>query len=446
MDAIQISSAREAAFAALMACERQGAWSDQAIRSASRTFELNPRDAALAANLCYGVIQNRILLDAWIDALSSTPARKLDAEVRQSLRLGLYQLRFLNRIPARAAVNESVALVRRHDRHKGAAGLTNAVLRAFQRSGVPTVPATGNPLQALSIQYSHPLDLVELLYGELGGSVEDLLRCHNTPTEMVIQANPLRTSAAELRDELEQSGAVVKPHPWLADCLLVEKSGNLERLEAFQTGKFYVQDAAARLCALAAGPQPGNRVLDACAAPGGKSFAAALLMQDEGEILSCDLHENKLKRIHSGAKRLGIHCIRTESADGRIFRPEWEAAFDVAVADVPCSGLGIIRKKPDIRYKDLKETQQLPGIQLAILSNVSRYVRPGGTLVYSTCTVLRRENEAVVEAFLDSHGEYRLEPFTLPGPVGDTEGMLTLWPHIHGTDGFFIAKLRRTHG
>lgn len=446
MSAQALSGAREAAYAALMACETQGAWSDQAIRSASKKWKLAPRDAALAARLCYGVVQNRLLLDFWIDSFSSTPARKLDGPVRQSLRLGLYQLQFLDRVPDRAAIHESVELVRKYVRNKGAAGLTNAVLRAAQRAEHMPVPATKDRLETLSLQYSHPLPLVKLLSRELGGDVEPLLALNNTPADMVLQINPLKATPEALLEELTQAGAQVEPHPWLEGCLLVKGSGDLEQLPAFQAGKCYVQDAGARLCALAANPKPGDKVLDACAAPGGKSFAMALAMGDQGDILARDLHENKLRRIQSGAKRLGLQSIRTAPADGREFQPELAEAFDLVVADVPCSGLGIIRKKPDIRYKELKETEGLPPIQSALLANLSRYVRPGGTLVYSTCTVLRRENQDVVADFLAGHPEFQLEPFHLPGPAGETPGEITLWPQIHGTDGFFIAKLRRSNG
>ena len=437
MNAVQISGAREAAFAALTACEKQGAWSDQAIKNESKKKMLSARDAALAANLCYGVIQNQLLLDYWINKHSKTPCHKLDLAVRISLRLGLYQLYFLDRIPANAAVNESVNLVRKFTKNKGAAGLTNAVLRAFQRAEGTDIPSE------LSLRYSHPKPLVALLEEQLEGGVEELLALNNTPADTVIQVNTLKTTAQNLADALAQAGVEVEIHPWMEDCLRVRRSGDLERLESFQKGEFYVQDCAAKLAALVAAPQAGDKVLDACAAPGGKSFACAIAMGDRGEVLSRDLHENKLRRIQSSAKRLGLECIRTTSADARTYEQEYEQYFDVVIADVPCSGLGIIRKKPDIRYKVLAETENLPAIQLAILRNTAKYVKPGGTLIYSTCTVLHRENEAVVEAFLSENQDYRLEPFSVSGPVGDTKGMITLWPHVHGTDGFFIAKLRR---
>ncbi len=440
MASVAVTGAREAAFAALQSCEKQGAWSDQAIKNESKRFGLSPRDAALAANLCYGVVQNQLLLDFWIDHFSKTPAKQLDVPVRLSLRLGLYQLHFLDRVPASAAVNESVNLVRKCTRNKGAAGLTNAVLRAFERAEKPPMP------QSLAILHSHPQSLVELLEGELGGSAEELLALNNTPADLLIQVNTTKTKTADLVAMLEQEGVSVRPHPWLDDCLIVTKTGDMELLESFKQGLFYVQDSAAKLAALVAEAKPGDTVLDLCAAPGGKSFACGVAMEGKGEILARDLHENKLKRIRSGAKRLGLDCITAKAADARQEQPELFEQFRIVLADVPCSGLGIIRKKPDIRYKDLKALEDLPEIQRDILQNAAQFVQPGGVLIYSTCTVLRRENQAVVEAFLKANGNFVLERFALPEPIGQTDGQITLWPHIHGTDGFFIAKLRKTHG
>ena len=260
-----------------------------------------------------------------------------------------------------------------------------------------------------------------------------------------ISHGALVLKALELGDEkeLRTAGVTVNAHPWLEGCFEVSATGDLERLPAFTEGHFTVQDAAARLVATAAAPQPETRALDMCAAPGGKSFALAIDMGDRGDILSCDIHPHKLALIEKGAARLGIRSIRTALADGREHHAAWENAADLVVADVPCSGLGIIRKKPDIRYKDPKELAELPAIQAAILDNAATYVRPGGVLLYSTCTVLPEENEGVTTAFLDTHPEFALEPFTLPRPIGGCCGQLTLWPQRYGTDGFYICRMRR---
>jgi len=221
-------------------------------------------------------------------------------------------------------------------------------------------------------------------------------------------------------------------------------TGDLEKLEAYGSGSFYIQDSAARMAVEAAAVKAGDKVLDCCAAPGGKSFAAAIAMGGMGSILSCDIHAHKAELIASGATRLGLTNITAKQQDATQQVARWVDAMDVVLCDVPCSGLGIIRKKPDIRYKDLRETEALPELQLKILINQAFYVKPGGTLLYSTCTVLKRENEDVVKAFLESRPDFYTEPLVLPEvfPKNDT-GMLTLIPGEHDTDGFFICRLRR---
>ena len=248
---------------------------------------------------------------------------------------------------------------------------------------------------------------------------------------------------AALSAELSAAGVAVRPHDWVPGCLELSGTGNPAALDAFRTGKFLVQDPAARLVSRVAETKPGDRVLDVCAAPGGKSFSAAFAMEDRGEILACDVLPGKLSRIQDGAARLGLSCIRTAEADGRIHREDWTDAFDVVLVDAPCSGLGIIRKKPDIRYKKPDALFAMPVIQRGILDNASAYVRPGGTLVYSTCTVLPEENEQVTDAFLAEHPAFSRESFRLPEPAGQTEGQLTLWPQLHGTDGFYICRMKR---
>lgn len=434
------ATAREVALKCLLAGEKQGAWSDGFLRNSIRQAGLDQRDAGLCTRISYGVIQNRMLLDWHLRQYCSVPIEKLEPGVRNSLRMGIYQMMLMDRIPVHAAVNEAVELGRKYSRNPRSPGLINAVLRAFERAGQE---GWKQPCE-LSIRYSHPDWLVKEFSHTLpSGEVEALLAADNAQTPTQAQVNTLRIDGEALLQELEQSGVVVHPHLWLEDCLELEDTGNLESLPAFRQGFFYIQDAAARMAVLAAGPRLGMKVLDACAAPGGKSFAAAVMMENMGEIISCDLHPHKMQLIETGATRLGINCLSARVMDARKFEPQWERNFDLVMADVPCSGLGVIRKKPEIRYRDPKPLEGLPAIQKDILSNLSRYVRPGGTLLYSTCTLLARENEDVVKGFLASHEDYSLEAFALPGPVGKTEGMVTLWPHRHGTDGFFIAKLRR---
>ncbi|MGM9538796.1 MAG: 16S rRNA (cytosine(967)-C(5))-methyltransferase RsmB [Candidatus Onthomonas sp.] len=432
------ASAREVALQVLMDCRRRGAWSDSALSSAIRKAGLSPRDAALASQLCYGVQQNQLLLDFWVDRLCSVPRNKLELPVLAAMELGMYQIAFLDRIPARAAVDQSVELARRWSRNPRSPGLVNAVLRTFdrQRDNLPQP-------ESLSVRYSHPQWLVDLFREELGeDTLEALLQADNSQPPTTVQVNTLKTDSAALAAQLTAEGVTVTAHPTLPGCFTISGTGDLERLESFQQGLFQIQDGAARMAVLAADPRPGMQVLDACAAPGGKSFQAAMAMGNQGSILSCDLQEKKLGRIQSGAQRLGIEILATRAMDGRVFDPSMESRFDLVLADVPCSGLGIIRKKPDIRFKDPETLAQLPAIQREILSNVSRYVAPGGVLLYSTCTVLRRENQAVVEAFLSAHPDFAPEDFDLPS-IGTCLGSVTLWPHLHGTDGFFMAKMWR---
>ena len=438
-----MAGGREAALETLTACRRLDAWSDNHLKTACR--DLDRREAALASRLAYGVLQNRALLDFYLDACCTQAFDALEPFIRDVLRLGAYQILYMDRVPDSAAVDESVELVKRKKRQR-ASGLVNAVLRRLSREKerLPEIPGRDRA-GYLALRYSHPEWLVRRLVELLGdGEAEEYLRLDNEAAPTVIQRNPLRCGADQLTASLTADQAALTPHSWLPDCWLLSGGGSLEAMPAFQKGWFQVQDAAARAAALAAGVKPGDRMLDVCAAPGGKSFAAAMLMEDRGEIVACDIHRHKLALMENGAERLGLACIRTELADGRETREEWLEGFDTVLCDVPCSGLGIIRKKPDIRYKDPAQLAGLPRVQSAILENAARYVKPGGTLLYATCTILTEENRGVTDAFLADHAAFHRESFALPGWVEENDGSLTLWPQRHGTDGFYICKMRKS--
>ena len=438
--------AREVALLTLNACHRQGGWSDNILKKQLAQAGLDSRDGALATQLCFGVLQNQLLLDFYLSKFSNLPLKRMEGKVVQALRLGAYQMLFLTKIPHSAAVNRSVELTRAHCKNPRAPGMVNAILRNLERNlnSLPTIPQE-DPANYLSILYSTPEWLVKeflLILGE--DETAKLLAANNTRPPITAMVNTVKTSSQALLEKLKEERVEAKEHPWLPDCLILSKTGDLERLSAFQEGLFYIQDPASRLSVQAAEVKPGMRVLDCCAAPGGKSFAAAIAMENRGEVISCDLHPHKKKLIQAGADRLGLTIVTPMTADGKVFRPEWEQAFDRVLVDAPCSGLGVIRKKPDIRYKDPAPLEDLPQVQKAILDNASRYVRPGGVLLYSTCTVLRRENEQVAQDFLSCHPDFKGEDFTLPDTIGlSLNGMLTLWPHRQGTDGFFICKLRK---
>lgn len=432
-------NARTTALSALIACRKQGAWADGVLKEYIARDKLDRRDAALASRLCYGVLQNRMLLDHYIGYCLTSSTKKLQPIVHDILRLGIYQIMMMDKIPVSAAVNEAVEQTKKYA-NRAAAGLVNGVLRraAREKQEIPE-PDT------LSIKYSHPEALVELLKDNVGSeNIEALLASHNEAPKTVIQINTLRFDAETVKNELESYGATLDAHPWMENAFYANNLGSVEALPLFQQGAFFVQDPAARFSVAAAALEPGMQVLDGCAAPGGKSFAAAIEMKNQGQIISCDIHEHKIGILSKGAQRLGITIIEPRLQDGRVNLPELNERVDVVIADVPCSGFGVIRKKPDIRYNDLEKLKKLPEIQREILDNLSRYVKPGGVLLYSTCTILKRENEEVVTNFLQNHLDFTLEPFHVPTGFGEkNEGMLTLYPNVHDTDGFFICKMRR---
>ena len=432
-------AARETALNALITCRRQSGWSNAVLKQTIARDKLDPREAALATRLCYGVVQNRGRLDFYLRQLLTGSLKKLHPAVRDILHMGLYQIYDMDKIPDSAALNESVTLARKYGA-PGSDRLVNAVLRnAVRTKGTLQEPTSYED------RYSHPAELVSLLKTALPkGTLEGVLKANNEAPKTVIQVNTLKTTAAALLEQLRREGVEAEPHGWMPECLVLGSTGSLEKLPSFQQGLFYVQDPASRLSVRCAGLQKGFRVLDCCAAPGGKSFAAAMAMEGRGSICSCDIHPHKIQLIENGAARLGLGILQARLQDASEFVPEWEGAMDAVLVDAPCSGLGIIRKKPDIRYRNLKENEALPALQKEILANQARYVKKGGVLLYSTCTLLSRENQDVVEDFLKTHPEFSLEKLPLPSVFPEnTTGMLTLLPGQWDTDGFFISKMRR---
>lgn len=431
-------TARKAALEALIAAKDRGA--RPAMFLAHHGPE-DPRERALAMNIVNGVLQNETYLDCAVK-VHARDLKRLQPIVREILRVSAYQLLFLDRVPARAAVNEGVELCKEYAPH--ASGVVNAILRRVSESGADVVIEAGSREEFLSVRYSHPLWLVRALLDEYGdGTCERILAADNETPPLTVQVNTLRTTPEELITRLEGSGMEAAACPLLEDALYLTGAGALEELDAFKKGLFYIQDAAARLAVKFSGVKPGDTVMDMCAAPGGKSFAAAIAMRNEGRVLSFDIHEKKTALIKKGAERLGLSAITAQQGDARAPRPQLDRSADVVLCDVPCSGLGVIRKKPEIRRKDPERLAHLPEIQLDILRAGARYVKDGGRLVYSTCTVLRRENEDVVNAFLRERTDFELVPFTLPAPFGDCGGMRTILPCEGNTDGFFICVLRK---
>ena len=434
--------ARETALNALIACRVDDAWSNGVLKEYILRDRLDRRDAALATRLCYGVLQNRNYLDWYLQQLLTGKVKDLHPVIRDILHLGLYQIYEMDKIPESAAVNEAVTLAKKYcKKQKFAPGLVNGVLRnAIKTKG------SLKPPKSLEDRYSHPWELICRLRDYVGKDrIEGMLAANNGAPQTVIQVNTLKITAEVLVQRLAGEQVTAVAHGWMKDCLVLSGTGDLEQLPSFREGLYYVQDPAAKLSVLCAKlPKSELRMLDCCAAPGGKSFAAMIETGGKATVISCDVHAHKAGLIEKGAARLGFDGVTPRVQDATEFVPEWENAMDAIICDVPCSGYGIIRKKPDIRYKDIAQMRELPALQRAILEVQCRYVKPGGLLMYSTCTLAYAENEGMVEAFLKDHPEFSLEPLPLPDvfPKNDS-GMLALIPGEYDTDGFFISRLRR---
>ncbi len=426
---------------ALMVLDRIEAakrYSNIALDAAIEQSGVAGADRGLLTTLVYGVIERKITLDYQIDKMASLPPSKIEASVRNALRLGLYQLVNLDRIPDHAAINESVELVGKRSK-----GFVNALLRSFVRAEKKIrLPDEDNITKYLSVKYSVSEEICERFCRDMGRErTEAIFLAMNEAPHMTLRVNTLKTSREELLSLLAENGIDAEKTVFSAVGIKFSGRTPYSLIPGEADGLWFVQDEASQLCATVLGAEKGDVIIDCCAAPGGKSFSIAMEMGNEGEIRSFDLHENKLSLIRRGAERLGIHIIKAEAKDGRKFDGSLEGTADKILCDVPCSGLGVIAKKPDIRYKELSDIDRLPEIQLSVAENNLRYLKKGGIMVYSTCTVLPSENRENIKILMDKHPELSLMPFE----VGEikSDGMITLYPDKHGSDGFFIAKLRK---
>ena len=422
---------RKIAYDVLVKCASAEQYSNIALDTAIKRSDLTPPDRGLLTTLVYGVIEKQITLDAIIDSLTDRKREEITPDVRTMLRLGLYQLAYLDRVPDHAAVNETVDMAGKRSR-----GFVNAILRAFIRSGkeIPIPQKGEDPIGYLSVKYSFCQELCECFVAAFGMTrTEELFAAFGEQPDLTLRTNSLRISRADLIAALEGQGIKALPTRESDAGIHVCDKSPVTSLYGFGEGLFFVQDEASQLCVKALDVKPGMRVLDACACPGSKSFGAAIDMQNRGEVISCDLHKNKLSLVESGAARLGITILTTAECDARNTNAEWLGTFDRVLCDVPCSGFGVFAKKPELRYKAPAASKALPDIQLAILKNASTYVKIGGKLVYSTCTLLPSENEENVARFLSENNSFVLKE------------QRTLYPDIDGTDGFFYAVLERVN-
>ncbi|MDO4743041.1 MAG: 16S rRNA (cytosine(967)-C(5))-methyltransferase RsmB [bacterium] len=423
-----MSSARKTALNIISRID-SGGFSNLVLKQMLNDSDISERDRAFVSNLVYGVIERKLTLDFGVEKLSGRSVKKIDSLALQCIRLGLYQLWYMDKVPESAAINESVKLVKMS--HKAfLSGFVNAVLRNAQRQKGPVLPKDDGSANALSVIYSCPEWIVQRLIDDYGyDNTVGILKHSLEKKDITVKVNTLKIDVNGLINQFSDLGVeVVKTQ--VKNVILLKNPGSIEKNELYKNGYFHVQDCASAICAESIDSVSGCRVLDMCAAPGGKTFSIAENMGDIGEIVACDIHKHRTKLISNGAERLGLKIIKPMVLDATIFCDRL-GKFDRVLCDVPCSGLGVIGKKPDIKYKDESEFAQLPQIQYNIICNASKYLLDGGRLVYSTCTLSKRENEEVVARFIKNNPQFKVV------------SMKTYFPLTDGTDGFFICVLTR---
>ena len=435
---------RDAALTILLAVDKNQAYSNLLLHQTIEKYKLDVKDRGLLTEITYGTLQHKITLDYYLEPFIRG---KVDLWVRWLLRMSLYQMHYLSRIPAHAAVNEAVEIAKRRG-HKGIASMVNGILRSILREGVRSTADIEDSVERLAIETSHPQWLVERWVESYGyEETADMLRENNIPPVQTVRVNTTKATVENVLTTLEREGVKAVRSEVMPECIHLQ-TGQAARTAAFKHGLITIQDESSMLPANVLNPQPGMKVLDMCAAPGGKTTHIAEKMQNEGSILAMDLHPHKLDLIDENTARLGLEIVQTAPIDGRkaaSFLPK--ESFDAVLVDAPCSGLGVMRRKPDIKYtKREEDLESLQTIQLAILDNAAQVLKPGGRLVYSTCTVDKRENEGTVEAFLSQHPEMESEQLTnLPEKLlaKQNNGMLQVFPQDFGSDGFFVAAFRK---
>ncbi len=437
---------RNLAYKVLLAVERDGAYSAITLNNSLKENKTDKRDSAFISSLVYGVLERKLTLDYIIGQYSKISLKKIELRTKLILRLGILQLLFMDKVPESAAVNESVKLAKKHKLQKSS-GFINGILRSITRAEVKyTLPDKDKDYSYhLSVKYSCPVEIVKLWLESYGEKItESVLDSLSGRPSITARVNTLKTTPEKLIEELNAEGVEAQISPVDNNAVVLNNTGSIERLGAYKEGKLYIQDLASQLCVKALDPKPRDIVIDVCSAPGGKSFTAAQYMKDRGKIFAFDIHPHKLKLIEKTAVRLGISCIVTDIRDAETDKRELPFA-DRVLCDVPCSGLGILSRKPEIRYKDNLLSDELPELQYRILCNSSRYVAVGGVLIYSTCTLNPAENNENALRFLKEHSDF--EPLSLDLGVkryfNENDNMLTLFPGLNPTDGFFISAFRR---
>ena len=436
-----MDAARKAALDTLVRVERDGAYSNLALSSALDGLP-DKADSAFASALVYTALERQITIDYHLSLYLTQPIRKLRPEVRAALRLGAAQILFMDKVPDSAAVNEAVTLVRQNKRTAYAAGLANAVLRRVAQGGLQIPEGDGD--EARSVRYACPVWLVRMWTESYGRADADAIMASSlggTPT--TVRVNTLKTTTQALEKILADEGVRTERFDGQPNALILVNAGAPERLQSFRDGLFHVQDAASQYCCEALDVRAGQTVYDVCAAPGGKSFTLCERMENTGSVYAFDLHAHRVGLIASGAQRLGIRNLHAAVHDASVPDADRPKA-DRVLCDVPCSGLGVIAKKPEIRLKPAQDIDKLQDIQYNILCVSSTYLKKGGRLVYSTCSLNPRENEEIVRRFLQTHPSFRTVPVLSGTDKLERDNMCTLLPHRSRSDGFFIAALSET--
>ncbi|MCI0764607.1 16S rRNA (cytosine(967)-C(5))-methyltransferase RsmB [Bacillus sp. TL12] len=437
---------RELALDGLMQVEKSGAYSNLLLNNLIEKSQIDRKDVGLLTEIVYGTIQRRDTLDYYLQPFLR---KKVEAWVKVLLRLSLYQMIYLDRVPERAVIHEAVEIAKRRG-HKGIAGMVNGVLRSIQREGVPSLDEIQNPVKRLAVATSHPEWLVQEWTTAYDlETAEKMCEVNMLPPVPTARVNVDKVMVEEAIDLLKQEGVEAQSGDLSDDAIQIEK-GNVAHTEAFQKGFLSIQDESSMLVARALEPAEGDKVLDSCAAPGGKTTHIAERLKGTGQVMSLDLHPHKVRLIQQQAKRLGLENVETKALDARKVQEHFASeSFDKILVDAPCSGFGVIRRKPDIKLgKEKGDSERLSTIQLSILEKVAPLLKAGGRLVYSTCTIEKIENEQVIEQFLQEHPEFewdttmkermpeKLRPYI-------NEGQVQILPHYFATDGFYIACLRK---
>lgn len=442
-------SAREIALNILNEVTKEGAYSNISV---NRNIDKSMKDvdASLVREIVYGVLEQRIYIDYVIEKFSKVRLKKISPLVMNILRIGIYQLLFMDRIPESAAVNESVKLAKKHT-HKGSQGFVNGLLRSVSRDKekIELPLREKEETRYLSVKYSHPEWMVRKWIDEFGPDfTENLLDANNRRPKLNIRTNALKISRDELLEKLRKKGLVCSETEFARDGIVITNPVNITETDEFREGLFQIQDESSMLVAQIMDPKEDSLVIDVCSAPGGKTTHIAEKMKNRGKIIARDIYPHKLKLIEENSLRLGIDIIETQKWHALVLDESLIKKADYCLVDAPCSGMGLIRRKPDIKWtKTDYDLKQIESLQEEILKISSNYVKSGGILVYSTCTIEKNENINLIEKFLKENQEFSLVDFS--ELVDNSEKLLThtgyleLFPNVHDTDGFFIAKMKR---